>query len=339
MAEAYEVVAQAERPATWADRWRARRVLAAAARLPRARGSHGGITAPFARTWVRIGLLGRQPARLLVVMAIAEEGGSRFQGSVLPGDGVVCAGPEAEGFAWLVGPLHSVALSADRCSVIGGSVAFETQHIVRPRAWLGQLLTRLRRSAAYLGGEGTVVDALQAAYGSPTAAIRIRSVALLMAQAPDDVRITAIRALIDPDPKVRLFGALRVGALGWAVLRDLVHDAELSLEDRQRALAFMMERFDPALLLPMLVEVVEAAPAPLAVAAIRALGEQGDMATANRLRGWMVSGGPRAAAAQDALRRLLWRLGDRRGALSVVSKGTGELSESAPSGPDEPAST
>ncbi len=236
----------------------------------------------------------------------------------MPASLTVVRGSEPEGIAWVAGPLHACAGSTDRCWASPNMVIYETAHLARAARWLPRLLRAAVEVLSQLRASPMVDDALAAlAGGASDPAVRRRSVTLLLqrAETPEQRRRAAIRALVDPDPRVQLAGAMQVGALGRPALERLVLDDGLDIDRRHRALLFLWSRFrDPALVSTM-VKVACDGPSALGRVAVEALRSSADPAAVAGLTRIRDGQGPAAGLAREALGA---RGCGRRGALSMA---------------------
>ena len=315
--------------ARWWSVWRCRRIL-------QSEGIHEeearlGLQGPSAA--VVLPSVGRPTLRVCVRLA---RDASRLEPpwELRPATLTVSRGPQAKALAWVGHDLYSVARLGDRCWVEGQDFGFETVHLNRSRAEVARLMARLATAAHNLEHRPPIDDTLRHhARRAREGAVRLRASRLLLERAPDRQarRRTAIRALVDEDPRVRLAGALEVGWLGRSTLEALVLDEALSLEDRRRALAFFVQRFGEPSLIPILVNMACELPPELAVDALEALP-----VIADDRRAWVPAVirrirqiGRRDGRPGETARRILTHLSvtgaDGRGALSVVQRG--ELSE------------
>lgn len=320
----------------------------------------GAVTATYRGRVVTVALVAtdRRP-RLTVMIPLDEPAAAKWGPLAAPWEVeplplAVHQGPEAAGLALVAMPLHRVAERSDRVWVASSRLVYETEHFGRSPTWLGRLLGALRTVLDHLQADRAVDEVLRSnAEHSPFGEVRARSLTLLLGRAtdPGERRKVGIRALIDRDPAVRLAGAMHVGALGLPTLSALVLEDGPSLDERRRALWFLLDRFADDSLLPTLVKIACETDPRLALIAVDGMPTVAAAeVAAEALARVAASNGPpavrrrsvqRLCAMPATIRRphlaalqartddpgLIAALNEAAGAISLAETGQGELSE------------
>ncbi len=241
----------------------------AALRLPEADRQAHTVHATHRGSVVTVTLMATAGRPMLAIRRHFRPSAESSQLDIGPFDLTVVDGPEPLAVAVAVG-LRPVAAAGDRCRLDGHTLTYETSALIRPRAWLANLLEGLANAAECVRVPDRVEAVLRRGAQTdrdPVARARCLTV-LLRCEAPEARVRVAVRALVDRDPKIRLLGATAVGALGLATLRELALDASLAAEDRIRAVDFMVRRFGDQHLLPTLVKIACRGSESVATAAV-----------------------------------------------------------------------
>jgi hypothetical protein len=159
---------------------------------------------------------------------------------------------------------------------------------------------------------------LQNVTSDESSAVRARSIDSILARVEDDdeVRESAIASALEDDAQeVRLAAARHLGERGFAVAEAIARDEEAADGLRQRALRFLMRRFEAERVVPILRDALESDNERVVQLAVRRLGE---LAHVDAIP-WLADLAERATAETAvAIATALGAIGDPSGELALI---------------------
>ncbi len=205
----------------------------------------------------------------------------------------------------MTGRLREAVIDTDRIGILDGCVVLESAfaadqaRVERLLGALGHACRRLRTSAKD-GAIDVAALLLETLEYDGDVVVRARAIAL---------------AVEDDAPEVRLAAARHLGEDGFDIAVATLRDFEASSALRQRALRFLMRRFDFERLRPLLYDVLEDEDDRLALIAVRRLGELEDRASLPQLCAATAHSTPDLAA---GIAQALGAIGDPEAELTLL---------------------
>lgn len=224
--------------------------------------------------------------------------------------------------AFMTGRLREAVVETDRigfldgCVVLDSAFAADDARVERVIGALAHACRRLR-DATKNGDIDVGRLLLETVEYDGDVVVRARAIDRLLTRFTEgELRQSAIALAIEDDaPEVRLAAARHLGEDGFDIAVATLEDHEASSALRQRALRFLMRRFDFERLRALFDEVLRDEDDRLALIAVRRLGELEDRASLEKLCAATVRATPDLAA---GIAQALGAIGDPEAELTLI---------------------